>query len=63
MLVGTPELYISSAFEKEAELEAVAQRHAELLFGSGIIYSPQTQVAAASSKRFPGEKERRCRPN
>lgn len=44
MLINNSKQYARTPFRDEAEIEGVVQRFAQQLFGSGIIYLPQTRI-------------------
>src|SRR5215208_7286495 len=50
MLINDSQQFIKTSFSSEAEIESVVQRYAERLFGSSIIYLPQTKIATLGGK-------------
>src|SRR5215212_5644500 len=50
MLINDSQQFIKTDFSSEAEIESVVQRYAERLFGSSIIYLPQTKIATLGGK-------------
>lgn len=50
MLVGQSESYLRAPFAGEAEIERVVQTYAEQLFGSSIIYLPQTRISTIGGR-------------
>lgn len=50
MLVSPSESYIKAAFTDEAEIEGVVQTYADQLFGSTIVYLPQTRISTIGGR-------------
>jgi hypothetical protein len=50
MLINDSEQFIRVAFDNEAEIERVVQRFSEQLFGSSIIYLPQTRIMTGGGR-------------
>ena len=50
MLINDKELYISTPFDNEDEIENVVTKYAEYLFGSNIIYLAQTRIKTIGGK-------------
>jgi hypothetical protein len=50
MLINDTQLFIKTQFDSEAEIESVVQKYAERLFGSSIIYLPQTKISTLGGR-------------
>jgi hypothetical protein len=50
MLINDSQQFIRTHFDSEAEIENVVQKYAERLFGSSIIYLPQTKISTLGGK-------------
>lgn len=50
MLISPREMFHRAAFDDEAEIERVVQQFAQQLFGSNILYLPQTRIATIGGK-------------
>ena len=50
MLINETDQFIRTPFANEAEIEGVVQRYAEQLFGSSIIYLPQTRISTLGGR-------------
>ena len=50
MLINEQEIYIKTPFDDEKEIETVVTKYAEYLFGSNIIYLPQTRIKTIGGK-------------
>ena len=50
MLINDSQQFIRTPFDNEAEIEKVVQKYAEYLFGSSIIYLPQTKISTLGGK-------------
>jgi hypothetical protein len=50
MLINDSEQYRRTPFMNEAEIEGVVQKHADLLFGSNILYLSQTRIRTMGGK-------------
>jgi hypothetical protein len=50
MLINDSQQFIRMPFDSEAEIEGVVQKYAERLFGSSIIYLPQTKISTLGGK-------------
>jgi hypothetical protein len=50
MLINDSQQFVKTSFDNEAEIERVVQKFAEQLFGSSIIYLPQTRISTLGGK-------------
>ena len=50
MLINETDQFIRTPFTNEAEIENVVQRYADQLFGSSIIYLPQTRISTLGGR-------------
>jgi hypothetical protein len=50
MLINDSQQFVKTTFDNEAEIERVVQKYAEQLFGSSIIYLPQTRISTLGGK-------------
>jgi hypothetical protein len=50
MLINDSQQLVKTSFDGEAEIESVVQKYAEQLFGSSIIYLPQTRISTLGGK-------------
>ncbi len=50
MLINDSQQFIKTPFDNEAEIEGVVQKYADYLFGSSIIYLPQTKISTLGGK-------------
>jgi hypothetical protein len=50
LLVSKSESYMKAAFTDESEIERVVQTYAEQLFGSSILYLPQTRISTIGGR-------------
>jgi hypothetical protein len=50
MLINDTQQFIKTQFDSEAEIESVVQKYAERLFGSSIIYLPQTKISTLGGR-------------
>jgi hypothetical protein len=50
MLINDSQQFVKTSFDNEAEIERVVQKYAEQLFGSSIIYLPQTRISTLGGK-------------
>ncbi len=50
MLINDSQQFQKTPFVNEAEIESVVQKYAEYLFGSSIIYLPQTKISTLGGK-------------